>query len=172
MNVCNELHIWICLTHEQWMRVTGWRRLIGSPKLQIIFHKRATKYRALLRKMTYEDKASYGSSPPSNESVLCMCEINVPYVCVCACMCMHVYVRVCVCMCMYVYVCVCVRMCMYVYHMTVSYMWRVVSHKNVWHTWIWMCRNSCHMSHVTHENNRVRHVCETRLFLSYESCHT
>jgi len=24
--------------------------------LQIIFHKRATKYRALLRKMTYEDK--------------------------------------------------------------------------------------------------------------------
>jgi len=32
--------------------VTGWRRLIGSPKLQIIFHKRATKYRSLLRKMT------------------------------------------------------------------------------------------------------------------------
>ena len=37
---------------------TGWRRLIGSPKLQIIFHKRATKYRALLRKMTYKDKGS------------------------------------------------------------------------------------------------------------------
>ena len=46
------------------MRVTGWRRLIGSPKLQIIFHKRATKYRALLRKMTYKDKGSYESSPP------------------------------------------------------------------------------------------------------------
>ena len=43
---------------------TGWRRLIGSPKLQIIFHKRATKYRALLRKMTYKDKGSYKSSPP------------------------------------------------------------------------------------------------------------
>jgi len=43
---------------------TGWRRLIGSPKLQLIFHKRATKYRALLRKMTYKDKGSYGSSPP------------------------------------------------------------------------------------------------------------
>jgi len=41
----------------------GWRRLIGSPKLQIIFHKRATKYRALLRKMTYTDKGSYESSP-------------------------------------------------------------------------------------------------------------
>ena len=43
---------------------TGWRRLIGSPKLQIIFHKRATKYRSLLRKMIYQDKGSYESSPP------------------------------------------------------------------------------------------------------------
>jgi len=43
---------------------TGWRRLIGSPKLQIIFHKRSTKYRSLLRKMTYKDKGSYESSPP------------------------------------------------------------------------------------------------------------
>jgi len=34
----------------------GWRRLIGSPKLQINFHKRATKYRSLLQKMTYKDK--------------------------------------------------------------------------------------------------------------------
>jgi len=42
----------------------GWRRLIGSPKLQIIVHKRATKYRSLLRKMTYKDKGSYESSPP------------------------------------------------------------------------------------------------------------
>jgi len=45
-------------------RVTGWRRLIGSPKLQIIFHKRATKYRSLLRKMTYKDKGFYESSHP------------------------------------------------------------------------------------------------------------
>jgi len=42
----------------------GWRRLIGSPKLQIIFHKRATRYRSLLRKTTYKDMGSYGSSPP------------------------------------------------------------------------------------------------------------
>jgi len=47
---------------------TGWRRLIGSPKLRIIFHKRATKYRSLLRKMTYKDKGSYESSPPCNTS--------------------------------------------------------------------------------------------------------
>ena len=44
---------------------TGWRRLIGSPKLQIIFHKRATNCRSLLRKMTYKDKGSYESSPPN-----------------------------------------------------------------------------------------------------------
>jgi len=43
---------------------TGWRRLIGSPKLQIIFYKRATKYRSLLPRMIYEDKASCDSSPP------------------------------------------------------------------------------------------------------------
>ena len=44
--------------------ITGWRRLIGSPKLQVIFHKRTTKYRSLLRKTTYKDKGSYESSPP------------------------------------------------------------------------------------------------------------
>ena len=43
---------------------TGWRRLIGSPKLQTIFHKRATKFRSLLQNMTYKDKGSYESSPP------------------------------------------------------------------------------------------------------------
>ena len=43
---------------------TGWRRLIGCIKLQIIFRKRATNYTALLRKMTYKDKASYDSTPP------------------------------------------------------------------------------------------------------------
>jgi len=44
--------------------VAGWRRLIGCLNLQVIFRKRATNYRALLRKMTYEDKASYDSTPP------------------------------------------------------------------------------------------------------------
>ena len=43
---------------------TGWRKLIGSPKSQIIFYKRATKYRSLLQTMTYKDKGSYESSPP------------------------------------------------------------------------------------------------------------
>jgi len=43
---------------------TGWRRLIGSSKLQIIFHTRATKYRSLFQKMTYKGQGSYESSPP------------------------------------------------------------------------------------------------------------
>jgi len=43
---------------------TGWRRPIGCLKLQVILRKRATNYRAFFRKMTYKDKASYGSSPP------------------------------------------------------------------------------------------------------------
>jgi len=46
------------------LKSTGWQRLIGSPKLQIIFHKRATKYRSLLRKMTYKETGSHESSPP------------------------------------------------------------------------------------------------------------
>jgi len=44
--------------------IRGWRRPIGCLKLLVIFCKRATNYRALLRKMTYKDKASYGSLPP------------------------------------------------------------------------------------------------------------
>ena len=43
---------------------TGWRRPIGCLKLQVIFRKRATKYRALSQKMTSRDKASYDSTPP------------------------------------------------------------------------------------------------------------
>jgi len=54
---------------------TGWRRLIGSRKVQIIFHKRATKYKSLLRKMTYKDKGSYESSPH------CTCVVQKGAVC-------------------------------------------------------------------------------------------
>jgi len=43
---------------------TGWRRLLGYLKLQVIFRKRATKYRALMREMTCKGKAPYESSPP------------------------------------------------------------------------------------------------------------
>jgi len=39
-----------CRTLFSILKTTGWRRLIGSPKLQIIFHKRATKYRSFCGK--------------------------------------------------------------------------------------------------------------------------
>jgi len=56
--------------NSKWMSrkiCTGRRRLIGSPKLPIVFHKKATKYRSLLRKMAYKDKGSYESSPTCSE---------------------------------------------------------------------------------------------------------
>ena len=48
--------------YQVYIHGTGWRRLIGSLELQIIFHQRATKYRSLLRKMS--QMGSYESSPP------------------------------------------------------------------------------------------------------------
>ena len=45
---------------------TGWRRHIGCHKLQVIFRKRATNYRAFSREMSCKDKVSYGSPPPCN----------------------------------------------------------------------------------------------------------
>jgi len=56
---------------------TRWRRLVGSPKLQIIFHKRATKYRSRLQKMTYKDEGSYESSPPCTSHVSCVLKIGM-----------------------------------------------------------------------------------------------
>ena len=43
---------------------TGWQTCIGCTKLQVSFRKRAAKKMALLRKITYEDKASCAYSPP------------------------------------------------------------------------------------------------------------
>ena len=76
---------------------TGWRRLIGSPKFQIIFHKKATKYRALLQKMTYKDKGSYESSPPSISWKICC---NILHICI------FIYTYVYICMYIYIYICI------------------------------------------------------------------
>ena len=58
--VCVCHIVCICIGHRVG---TGWRRRVGSLKLQVIFRKRATNYRALLRKTTYKDKTSYDSKP-------------------------------------------------------------------------------------------------------------
>jgi len=55
--------VYICETNV-WFGDTGWRRPIRCLKLQVIYRKRATNYRALLRKMTCKNKASYGFWPP------------------------------------------------------------------------------------------------------------
>jgi len=47
---------------------TGWQRPIGCLKLQVVFDKKATNYGAFCGKMTYEDEASYDSTPPCNRS--------------------------------------------------------------------------------------------------------
>ena len=54
---------WLTHIHD-----AGQRRPIECFKSQVIFRKRTTNYRALLRKITYTHKASYESSP------LCICK--------------------------------------------------------------------------------------------------
>jgi len=47
-------------------------------KLHISPRKRATNYRALLRKETYTDKAFYASSPPCTSPPHTMCQTSRP----------------------------------------------------------------------------------------------
>ena len=53
---CVVVHVTLC--------VTGWQRTIWCRKLQVLFHKRASDYRALLRKMSLKNTASYGFPLP------------------------------------------------------------------------------------------------------------
>ena len=104
---------------------TWWRRLIGSPKLQIIFHKRATKYGSLLLKMTYKDKGSYESSPPCTCTHTCVrtCmnarkfKWKRGYMCICKCTRMYINVYSYLCQkCRYIYIrkCTNVNTCIFV----------------------------------------------------------
>jgi len=56
---CKQV-ILTCMRHifEWVIACTGWRRPMECLKLRVIFRKRATNYKALLRKMTFRDKAS------------------------------------------------------------------------------------------------------------------
>ena len=60
--------LFVCVSTDVRQTATGWRRT-----LQIIFDKRATKYRLLLWKMTYKDKGSYESSTPCIQAYVCIC---------------------------------------------------------------------------------------------------
>jgi len=80
--VCIHMHQFI-VTHSwhenNMVSCIGWQRLIRCLKLQVIFRKRATNYRAHLRKMAYEDQAPYASTPPCNELHCTIQQILAPY---------------------------------------------------------------------------------------------
>ena len=69
--------------------------------MQVSFRKRATDHRALLRKMTYKDKASYGSSPHCSERTLAKFRMGSERT--------HTHVLQCVAVCCSVLQCVAVR---------------------------------------------------------------
>ena len=92
---------------------TGWRRPIGCLKLQVIFRKRATNSRALLRKMTKKNNESYGSSSP--------CNIHSPFVTISFRMCrniytyIHTYIHICIYTYIHTYIYVYIRICTYIH---------------------------------------------------------
>jgi len=94
---------------------TEWPRPTGCLKLQVIFRKRATNDTALLWKMTYEDTASCGSTPPCTEGSS-VCLSVYASICLCACVTVQLCVPVCACSlfgCTWIYSCACV--CVHLY---------------------------------------------------------
>ena len=53
----------IFLLYDHDIMVQGGENPIGCLKLRVVVRKRATNYRALLRKMTFKDTAFYDSTP-------------------------------------------------------------------------------------------------------------
>jgi len=97
---------------------TGYRRLIGCLKLRVIFRKRATNIRALLRKMTCKDKASYGFPQPC-KTLRKVAGSQPMCICMYACVCIYMYVYIFFCnyihvgiSYMYVLNCVCILPCL------------------------------------------------------------
>ena len=103
--------VWVCLSSANPALATGGQRLIGCLKLQVNFCKRATSYRAHLRKMTYKDKPSSASSPPCIDHHEITGMIVCVYICVC---CIHMHVCVC-----FAYICVYICVCCIYMHICV-----------------------------------------------------
>jgi len=121
----------------------GWRRPIGCLKLQVTIRERATNYRALFRKMTYKDKASYDFTPP----------------CIgCRCFCRERGVWECV-KTPSNTICVSCRMCKWV--MAHIWMSHVTRTNASWHTCEWV------MAHK--RLNRIRCVCHPYLCMRHDT---
>jgi len=74
--ICVCMYVYVSmLQHTLRMRI-GWRRCIARLKLQVSFCKRATNYRALLRKITRKGKAFYGCSPLCIERWYHVCDMS------------------------------------------------------------------------------------------------
>jgi len=101
---------------EQPVHSTGWRRPIGCLKLQVIFRKRATDHKALLRKMIYKDKASYGSSPLCKRLYMYTYSYQhvytYSYVFLQTCLYMFICIFACVRVCLCVWVCILIYKCL------------------------------------------------------------
>jgi len=122
VNICvrenvrgNARFVGTIILWERHNYITGWQKLTGTPTMQIIFHKRATKYRSILRKMTYKDKVSYESLPP------CTCNSrSFP-----AYMNIRMYnkawlnISICICICVYLHH-RCTGACIHLYMHTIS----------------------------------------------------
>jgi len=130
---------------------TGWWRPIGCLKLQVTFHQRATSYRALLRKVTYKDKASYGSSPPCNFAIAAIfynkhafpvrkCTKIYKYVYAYVHMCISLY------LCTYIWMrkslCKCMGICVYIY----VYIFTYTTHMYMYNVRIYVFVNNLHIN--------------------------
>jgi len=62
ISVINDILIYVNCIHGRYIQGAKTHRMPES--CRSIFCTRAANYRAFFRKMTYKDKASYGSSPP------------------------------------------------------------------------------------------------------------
>jgi len=99
--------------------VHSWAVLPHNMRKCAMFRTRAMNFRALLRKMTCKDKASYTFSPPCTKRALyslwCVCaylSVCVPIsVCVCLSLCVCAYLSVCV----PISLCVCLSLCVCAY---------------------------------------------------------
>jgi len=106
---------------------------VGCLRLPVILRKRAINYRVLLRKMTYKDKASCGSSRG--------CSRFAMYECMYAQECVCIYIHI------HTYVCIHTRVCTYTYTRTSCWCWLKKSKKytqlSLMHIYIYIYINTC-----------------------------
>jgi len=102
----DSMYLYLCVHSD-----TGLQRPTGLHKLQVIFRKRVTNCRALLRKMTSKDKALCGFSPPcaSNATIHVYVCIYMSHICT------HLWIYIYMYVYTYIYVFIYIHICIYTY---------------------------------------------------------